>query len=49
MLQAENSEAAKAALPMAMKHVDKCCKKNILHENTAARIKARLSRSISKK
>ncbi len=49
VLRAETAEAGKAALPEAMKHVDKCLKKNILHENTAARVKARMARSITKK
>ena len=49
VLQAESADAAKAALPLAMKHVDKCSKKNILHDNTAARIKARMARAINKK
>jgi small subunit ribosomal protein S20 len=45
VLQAESPEAAKAALPSAMKHVDKCAKARIIHENAAARKKAQLSRA----
>ena len=49
VLAAENAEAARNALPEAMRQVDKCAKVNILHDNTAARVKARLSRAINKK
>ncbi len=49
VLNAETGDVARAALPGAMQLVDKCTKKNILHENTAARVKARMSRSIAKK
>lgn len=49
VLSAENADSAKAALPEAMKQVDKCAKKNILHDNTAARVKSRMARSIAKK
>ena len=45
VVQAESSEAAQAALPEAMKRVDKAAKKNIIHDNAAARIKSRLSRA----
>lgn len=47
--QAETAEAANAALPEAMKRVDKCAKKNILHDNTAARTKARLAKFVASK
>ncbi|MEZ5975070.1 MAG: 30S ribosomal protein S20 [Planctomycetota bacterium] len=49
VLQAENAEEARAALPEAMKRVDKCAKKNIVHDNTAARMKSRMARAITKK
>ena len=45
VLNAENSEAAKQALPMAMKRVDKAAKKNLIHANAAARVKSQLSRA----
>jgi len=45
VLQAETPEAAKAALPLAMKKVDKAAKTNIIHDNAAARKKAQLSRA----
>ena len=44
VLQAETPEAAKAALPAAMKAVDKCAKHNIIHDHAAARHKARMAR-----
>lgn len=49
VLQAESPEAAKAALPEAMKRVDKAAKKNLIHANAAARKKAQLSRAASAK
>jgi len=49
VLTADSADGAKAALPLAMKHVDKCSKQNILHDNAAARMKARLSRAIAAK
>lgn len=45
VLNAENPEAAQAALPEAMKMVDKAAKKNIIHANAAARSKSRLTRA----
>ena len=45
VLTAESSEAAKQALPMAMKRVDKAAKKNLIHANAAARVKSQLSRA----
>ena len=48
VLDAENPEEAKAALPEAMKKVDKAAKKSVIHDNTAARIKSRLSRAANK-
>lgn len=46
VLQAENAEDAKAAMPTAMKRVDKAAKKNIIHDNAAARKKSQLQRHI---
>ena len=45
VLSAESSEAAREALPMAMKKVDKAAKKNLIHANAAARVKSQLSRA----
>ena len=47
VLQAENAEAAKSALPDAVKKIDKAAKKNIIHANTAARKKSRLDKHVS--
>ena len=44
--QAESPESAKGALAEAMRRVDKCAKKNVIHANTAARIKRELSRVV---
>lgn len=43
--QAEDAEAAKAAVPEAMRAIDRCAKKNIIHAKAAARKKAQISRS----
>jgi len=45
VLNAESPEAAKKALPTAMKRVDKAAKKNLIHANAAARVKGQLSRA----
>lgn len=47
VLAAEDGDAARAALPTAMKRIDKCAKKNIIHDNAAARKKSQLSRHIA--
>ncbi|HIG85518.1 MAG TPA: 30S ribosomal protein S20 [Planctomycetes bacterium] len=47
VLDAENTETAQAALPNAMKMVDKAAKKNIIHANAAARNRSRLTRAAS--
>ncbi len=49
VLSAETADEAKSLLPEAMKRVDKCAKKNIIHDNAAARAKSRLARSVSSK
>jgi small subunit ribosomal protein S20 len=49
VLQAETGEAAEAALPNAMKRIDKAAKQNVIHDNAAARYKARLARTIAAK
>ncbi|MCA9001173.1 MAG: 30S ribosomal protein S20, partial [Planctomycetes bacterium] len=43
------ADEAKGLLPEAMKRVDKCAKKNIIHDNAAARTKSRLARSLQSK
>ncbi len=45
VLEAESSEAAKEALPEAMKRVDKAAKINVIHDNAAARVKSRLAKA----
>lgn len=45
VLQAENAAVAKAAMPEAMRTIDKCAKKNIIHAKAAARKKAQVSRA----
>lgn len=48
VLQAESAEAAQAALPEAFKRVDKAAKKNVIHDNAAARTKSQLQRHVTK-
>ena len=45
VVNAESPDAAKKALPDAMKMVDKAAKKNLIHANQAARVKSQLSRA----
>ncbi len=45
VLNAESPEAARKALPEAMKRVDKAAQKNLIHANAAARVKGQLSRA----
>ena len=45
VLKADSSDAAKAALPMAIKRIDKAAKKHIIHANAAARLKSQVSRA----
>ncbi|HGY92509.1 MAG TPA: 30S ribosomal protein S20 [Planctomycetes bacterium] len=47
-IKASDAEAAKAALPLAMKRIDKCAKTNIVHPNNAARKKSKLAKSVSR-
>ena len=47
VMEAEDAESAKAAMPEAVKRIDKCSKKNILHDNAAARKKAQLAKHVS--
>ena len=48
VMQAETPEAAAAALPEAVKRVDKAAKRNIIHANAAARKKSQLARAAAK-
>ena len=48
VLQADSAEAAQAALPEAFKRVDKAAKKNVIHDNAAARTKSQLQRHVTK-
>lgn len=43
--RAESPEAAKEALPEAMKRIDKAAKKNVIHKNAAARLKSQVTRA----
>ena len=45
-VEAGDAEAAKKALPQAMKKLDKAAKRNVIHENQAARRKSRLQKSV---
>jgi len=45
---ADSPAKAKAALPLAMKKVDKAAKNRVIHKNTAARLKSRLAKKLSK-
>lgn len=49
VMQAPDTAAAEAALPEAMKRVDKAAKKRVIHANTAARTKSRLAKAASRK
>jgi small subunit ribosomal protein S20 len=44
---AETKEAATAALPNAVKMIDKCVKHNIIHANAAARRKSNLDQHVA--
>ena len=47
--QAPTADAAAAALPEAMKRLDKAAKKRVIHPNAAARTKSRLAKAAAKK
>jgi len=49
VLSAEDAATASAALPSAMKRIDKAAKAHVIHENTAARKKAQLAKVIQGK
>lgn len=45
--ESKNFEAAKSALNEAFSVIDKAAKKKIIHKNTAARRKAKISKKVS--
>ena len=49
VLEADSKETAEAALPTAIKRIDKAAKKNILHDNAAARMKSRITKAAGAK
>ena len=49
VLTAETKDAAEAALPSAMKRIDKAAKHHVIHANAAARTKSRLAKVAAKK
>lgn len=49
VLEAETKDDALAKTPEAMKRIDKAAKNNVIHDNTAARMKSRLARSTASK
>lgn len=49
VVAAPDAATAQAALPGAMKRIDKAAKQNIIHHNTAARKKASLAKLIKAK
>lgn len=49
VVEADSQDEAVAATPEAMKRIDKAAKKNIIHDNAAARMKSRLARATANK
>ncbi len=49
VLRASTADDAQAAMPNAMKRIDKAAKTNIIHDNAAARFKSRLARHVAAK
>lgn len=45
VVEAQSADDAEAAIPTAMKRIDKAAKKNVIHANTAARYKNRVARA----
>ena len=48
VLEADSADVAQSSLAEAFKRVDKAAKKNIIHDNAAARKKAQLQNHVSK-
>lgn len=42
-----DSDAAGTCLPLAVQRIDKCVKWNLLHANTASRMKSKLARAVN--
>ncbi len=49
VLEADPLAPSAPALPTAIKRIDKAAKKNILHDNAAARMKSRITKAVNKK
>lgn len=47
LIQTKKKDEAQTALKILFKKVDKAAKENVLHKNTAARRKARFSRTLA--
>jgi small subunit ribosomal protein S20 len=45
VVRSESPEKARQALPLAMKRIDKAAKTNVIHKNTAARLKSQVTRA----
>lgn len=45
--KADSADTAKAAMPDAMKKIDKAAKHRVIHPNAAARLKSRLAKKIA--
>lgn len=45
VLEAPDKEAAAAAVPLAMKKIDKAAKRHVIHANAAARLKGQVSKA----
>lgn len=48
LVVAKKIKEAEAMLPSAFKAIDKACKTNMLHKNTASRKKSRLAKMLAK-
>ena len=46
--EAKDETTARTALVAAMKRIDKCAKRNIVHKNTASRKKSNLAKMVNK-
>jgi len=49
VVSSDDAATAAAALPIAMKRIDKAAKANVIHDNTAARKKAQLAKIVKAK
>ncbi len=45
--KADSADTAKAAMPDAMRKIDKAAKTRVIHPNAAARLKSRLAKKIA--